>query len=238
MRPLLIDQVNTRSLNVLPLSEDTRSVTISVVPNMAVLGPELKSRAARVAEQLTAMDPEDLRKKLSVGPIQIEVDSERVTIQGRHVSFREETKETHPAADFEGGRVYIDTTLSSEETADGLARDLVRRIQQMRKEMDLKVDAFIDVHLAVPTDETASSVRSREDYILGEVRAKKLIIEHLDPVKARGQLVRDWPIGDETFSIGLTRRSGAQKVANPARRRAIKSKRTQRFLKNTLSSRA
>jgi len=218
MRPLLLDQVNTRSLEVLLPSEEKRSVEVSVVPNMAVLGPELKSRAAKVAGQLTAMDPEDLRTKLSTGGLELEVDGERISIDDRYVSFREQTKKAQPAADFEGGRVHVDTALSPEETADGLARDLVRRIQQMRKEMDLKVDAFIDVHIVASAAETASSVRSRKEYILGEVRAKKLTIEHLDVAKAHGQLVRDWSIGDESFSIGVTRRSGPREVGRPSPR--------------------
>ena len=205
MKPLLLDQVNTRSLDVTPFPETSRNVAVRAVPNMAVLGPELKSRAGKVAERLAAMDAQELREKLSQGPVEIEVDSEKVSIDARHVSFREETTETQAAADFDGGKVYVDTTLSSDEIADGLTRDLVRRIQQMRKEMDLKVDAFIHVQIVASTIEAASSVKSRQDYILGEVRAKKLVVQHLDPVRARGQLVREWPIGDDFFSIGVTR---------------------------------
>ncbi|WP_455286442.1 isoleucine--tRNA ligase [[Eubacterium] cellulosolvens] len=205
MKPLLLDQVNTRSLDVSPPLESAGSVTVRVVPNMAVLGPELKSRAGKVAEKLAAMDAEGLRNRLSRGQVEIEVDSEKVSIESRYVSFREETKEAQPAADFDGGRVYVDTTLSSDEIADGLARDLVRRIQQMRKEMDLNVDAFIDVHVVASTGEASSSVESRRDYILGEVRAKTLTIERLDPVKAYGELVKEWPIGDDVFSIGVSR---------------------------------
>jgi isoleucyl-tRNA synthetase len=170
---------------------------------MAVLGPELKSQAARAAEKLTAMDPGDLRERLSQGKTEIEVDSEKLTIYDRYVTFIEEVKETQPAADFEGGRVRIDTTLSPDEIVDGLARDLVRRIQQMRKEMDLKVDAFIDVNVVASTSEAASSVKSRQDYILGEVRAKELRVQQSDDAKARGELVKDWSIGHDMFSIGL-----------------------------------
>jgi len=213
MRPLLLEQLNTRSLEVSASSELKRSVTVRAVPNMVVLGRELKSRAGNVAELLTAMDPEDLRNRLSRGRVEVEVDSEKVSIDERHVSFSEETKETQPAADFEGGRLCIDTTLSPEEVADGLARDLVRRVQQMRKEMDLKVDAFIDVHIVASTDEAASFLNKRQDYILGEVRAKKLTIEHLDQVRAHGQLLKSWSIGDDTFSIGLTRRRQPRRVS-------------------------
>jgi isoleucyl-tRNA synthetase len=205
MKSLLLDQINTRSLVVSPQSEVKESTTLRAVPNMAVLGPELKSRAAKVAEKLTAMDPEELRRQLSHGKAEIEIDSEKVEIYDRHVSFVEQAKETQAAANFEGGRVSIDTTLSSDEVADGLARDLVRRIQQMRKEMDMKVDAFVDVEIVTSTTEAASSVKNRQEYIRGEVRAKRLKAQQSDSKKALGQLVREWSIGDNAFSIGLTR---------------------------------
>ena len=204
MKPLLLDQLNSRSLNVIPPSESREKVVVRAIPNMSALGPELKSRAAKVAENIASIDPVDLRKRLTTGKTEIEVDSEKLTIYDRYVSFVEETKETQPAANFEGGSVSIDTMLSSEEIADGLARDLVRRIQQMRKEMDLKVNAFVDIDIVAPTTETSSSVESRKEYISGEVRARKLIVRESDAARGHGQLVRDWSIGHDAFSIGLT----------------------------------
>jgi isoleucyl-tRNA synthetase len=217
MKVLLLDQMNTRSLNVSPPSESKERVTLRTVPIMATLGPELKSRAAKVAQKLTAMDPEDLRKQLSQGKVEIEIDSEKVTIYDKYVNFVEEAEDTEPAADFEGGRVSIDTTLSPDEIADGLARDLVRRIQQMRKEMDLRVDDFVNVDVVASADETVSSVKSRHDYILGEVRARTLVVEQSDPAKAHGELVKEWSIGDDVFSIGL-RRHQKRATSHPRQR--------------------
>jgi len=227
MRGLLLEQLNTRSLEVATSSELTRSVALRAVPNMAVLGPELKSRAGKVARLLVGMDPADLRSRLSRGPVQVEVDSEKVSIEQRHVSFSEETKETQPVAEFEGGRVQIDTTLSPDEVADGLARDVVRRVQQMRKEMNLRVDAFIDVHIVASAPDGASSLNSRRDYILGEVRAKRLRIEHLDQGRAQGKLVKDWPIGDDTFSVGLTEQEEETRVT-PPRKALLRRKKARR----------
>lgn len=228
MKGLLLEQVNARSLDVIAPSESKRSVTVHAVPNMSVIGPELKSRAAKAAEQLTRMDPQDLRESLSHGPIELEVDSEKVSIDSRYVTFREETKEEHPAADFDGGRVYVDTTLSADELADGLARDLVRRIQQMRKEMDLEVDAFVDVQVSASMPEAASAVKSRRDYIRGEVRAKELVIEHRQPAKAHGQLVREWSIGDDEFSIGLSKQKQSRAGNRSARRHNPRASRRRR----------
>jgi isoleucyl-tRNA synthetase len=228
MKPLLLDRMNTRSLSVSPPSESKESVTLRAIPNMAMLGPDLKSRAAKVAEKLAAMDPGDLRTRLSQGKTEMEIDSEKITIYNKYVSFIEETKETQPAADFDGGRVYIDTTLSADEISDGLARDLVRRIQQMRKEMDLRVDAFVDVIVVTSTAESASSVRSRQDYILSEVRAKEVMVQHLEVGKAQGELVRDWPIGDDVFSIGLRRHGRRLEPHRPSRRTRRRTRRKSR----------
>ena len=186
MKPLLLDQLNARSLNVVPPSESKDKVVLRVVPNMAALGPELKSNAAKAVENMMSMDPMDLRERLKTGKTELQIDSNRVTIYDRYVSFVEETKGDQPTADFEGGRVLIDTTLSADEVSDGLARDLVRRIQQMRKEMDLKVDAFVDVDISASTVEAVSSMQGRKGYIAGEVRAKRLMIHQTDPRKDMG----------------------------------------------------
>jgi len=220
MKPLLLEQLNAHSLELSETSEKERGVRLQVVPNMAALGPEFKGRAGKVSELLVSMKPDDLRNDLSRGSLELQLDSEKVKIDNRHVSVKEIADATQPIANFQGGTVSIDTTLSEEESADGLARDLVRRIQQMRKEMDLEVDEFIDVHLLASTPESAATVNSRREYILEEVRAKTLRIAHSQRTKPRGTLVKDWPIGDDLFSIGLA------KQARPKARKHLKRRTT------------
>jgi hypothetical protein len=68
-------------------------------------------------------------------------------------------------------------------------------------------------------------LESRREYIIGEVRAKELAIQHLDQVKARGKLVRDWSIGDDILSIGLTTRRGHSHTRPSVSRREAKAAR-------------
>jgi isoleucyl-tRNA synthetase len=70
--------------------------------------------------------------------------------------------------DFAEGSVFLDLKLSKSELAEGLARDAVRRMQQMRKEMDLKVDSFVHAYVVAPSDKSASLLKSKRDYIAGE----------------------------------------------------------------------
>jgi len=106
-------------------------------------------------------------------------------------------------ADFKDGAVFIDLTLSKAEVAEGLARDAVRRMQQMRKEMDLKVDSYVHAYIVAPTDESARLLEKKSRYIAQEVRAKQL---RIGTARAEGDApyyTKTWQIGDEKYEFGL-----------------------------------
>jgi len=99
--------------------------------------------------------------------------------------------------------VFIDLTLSKAEVAEGLARDAVRRMQQMRKEMDLKVDSYVHAYIVAPTDESARLLEKKSRYIAQEVRAKQL---RIGTARAEGDApyyTKTWQIGDEKYEFGL-----------------------------------
>jgi isoleucyl-tRNA synthetase len=79
-----------------------------------------------------------------------------LTLNGRATPATKEMvefKETPPAnlsaAEFSKGFVYVDVTLTPELEAEGYAREIIRRIQDMRKELDLRVEdqikAVVDI---------------------------------------------------------------------------------------------
>src|SRR5699024_2340674 len=70
-----------------------------------------------------------------------------------------------------GGTVYVDTTLTENVESEGYARDIIRRIQEMRKDMDLDLEAEITVSIDIADDRVAEFVREHEALIAEEVRA-------------------------------------------------------------------
>ena len=70
-------------------------------------------------------------------------------ITSEMVQFRELPPENLPAAEFSRGFVYVDITLTPELEAEAYAREIIRRIQDMRKELDLRVEdqirAVVDI---------------------------------------------------------------------------------------------
>lgn len=102
--------------------------------------------------------------------------------------------------EFTDGLVYVDLKLSQSDLAEGLARDIVRRMQQMRKEMDLKVDSYVEGTVIGPSN-SIKQLQSKQRYIAHEVRAKKLT---LCTEKEQDEYYqKTWEIDGVKFELGL-----------------------------------
>ncbi len=63
------------------------------------------------------------------------------------IVFETELPENIASSDFDGGNVFIDTELTPEILSEAMSRELIRRIQDMRKDLDLDVEANVEVVL-------------------------------------------------------------------------------------------
>ncbi len=100
---------------------------------------------------------------------------------------------------FSEGELFIDFEVTPEIEAEGYARELIRRIQQMRKDMKLNVDEYINVDVKAEARLT-DLFRTWQDHIAAEVRAKQ--IEYTD--SPAGDSVKDWDITGKNVTIGVT----------------------------------
>jgi len=80
-------------------------------------------------------------------------------------------------------------------------RDLVRRVQEMRKRANLKVDAYIRVAIASPSEENRELISAKSKEIAAEVRARELTVT-ASLGRAMG-LTEEWEIEEDRFTIGI-----------------------------------
>ena len=108
--------------------------------------------------------------------------------------------------------------------AEGLVRDVVRRMQEMRRQLDLPVDAYVSAHIVSPGRAELESLRGRKDYIAEEVRAKRLQFLKKTEKRPSAELWKTWLIDGKDFTIGLQRMRGrvAEKKRRPAKRSGSK----------------
>jgi len=187
---LLSERVNTREIEVVDAFDELIEYA---EPQMGEIGPAFGGDAQDVMDAVKGAT----RDEVEAG---IEVDGEEIDLDDEMVDYRKEPPESVTGTDFEGGTVYVDTTLTEELEAEGYARDVIRRIQEMRKELDLDVESEISVGLAVDDDRVAGFVDDHRELIAAEVRAAELT----DVPGDDADRLETWEIEDTEVEIGVS----------------------------------
>ena len=98
-----------------------------------------------------------------------------IELSADDVLYETELPDDVVSAEFNGGNVFVNTKITPEILSEAMARETIRRIQDMRKDMDLDVEANIGV--MVNTDaEFKELIEKQSDLISEEVRAKSIVI--------------------------------------------------------------
>ncbi|WP_226011353.1 isoleucine--tRNA ligase [Halomicrobium salinisoli] len=171
---LVADRLNSRAVEVVGPDEDWGELAYSAEADMSVLGPEFGDDAGRVMQALNDARVEEPSLDALADAVADDL-GESVDLTDEMVTFRRETPEGVASTEFEaldgGGVVYVDTELTEDIEAEGYAREVIRRVQEMRKDLELDIEERITLDLTVADDRVADLVREHEDLITEEVRA-------------------------------------------------------------------
>ena len=104
------------------------------------------------------------------------------------------------AVKYTDGQIVIDFDITPEIEAEGYTRELIRRIQQMRKDMKLNVEDYIEIQ--VSAEETLLGYFGTwKDFVINEVRAKSMSFAD-DP---KGDEVKNWDVTGKDITIGIAK---------------------------------
>ncbi|RLF50334.1 MAG: hypothetical protein DRN11_04830, partial [Thermoplasmata archaeon] len=91
--------------------------------------------------------------------------------------------------------IALNTILTSDLLREGFAREIVRRIQEMRKEMDLEMEEKIEVEINIEKE----ALNEWEEYVKNETRSINILYKR----EPQGDYVKDWKVGEEKIKIGI-----------------------------------
>jgi isoleucyl-tRNA synthetase len=202
LEDIILGQSNTKSIELLPPGKVWGEARMELIPQFKVLGPSFKGNATAVAEAIKQMDPKIVKDALDSGKFELDLDGNKLEITQDMFKITQQLPEHIIGSQFNGGLLYIDTELTPELKAEAYARELVRRIQDMRKEMDLQVEDTISATINLDSD-LAELVKNWHVYISKETRAVQLDINSKEAVS--GTFVKDWEVEGEKISIGLSK---------------------------------
>jgi isoleucyl-tRNA synthetase len=200
LRRVIAEEANAKEVVVAGREFLEAARTYRVEPNYRAIGPEYRRDAPKVYRLLEERGDEVARSILENGSYEAEVDGVKIRLEPRHVKIHAEYPDWLSVSEGEGFTVAIDTRIGSEELVEGLAREVVRRIQFMRKEMGLEVTDYVDVWLSGDEELVGAAFRLR-DYVASEVRAVQL---------NRGEppgdaYRREWEVDGKRLLIGVRR---------------------------------
>ncbi len=160
-------------------------VSYEVKPNFKVLGPKYGKKVKLIGKALAQGDGAALYAQAQAGAIQVEVEGETLELSGDEVDVRLTAKEGFAAAQGNNMVVVVSTEITDELRREGLVREFIRCVQDIRKEQDLAYDARIAVSLHTTDDELASVIEEYRDFIAGETLADTIACTPASPEGAK-----------------------------------------------------
>lgn len=201
---IISSQVNVRNVEYRSLGEVGGFKRYKIQPIYKVLGPIFRDKMKSLLKVLEEDADKIAVRLLESGEVEVEVEGEKHLITRDMVEVVEEPVAGFSVEEFEYGSVALDVKVDEEELAEGLARDVVRRVQFMRKELKLPVTANVEVYIQTSDMKGIEYLERYNNYISVETRASKLTISSKPPSKSY-DLVREWDIGGEDYIIHVRR---------------------------------
>ncbi len=194
---LLVEEVNVKKISFERKTD--KYINRKVKPNYSVLGPRLKDKMGVFNKEIAKLDALKLYETLQEeGKVTIDINGDSIICKKEDFLVEEEEKE-HIARTQAGEAILLlDTELTKELEAEGFARELVRRIQSMRKELNLDVEQHIHTQVDIPKDQQRALSEWKE-YIANETRSRPF--ELTSSINTQHQ--KKWKINDVDVHIGI-----------------------------------
>ncbi|MEB3859778.1 MAG: isoleucine--tRNA ligase [Desulfurococcales archaeon] len=200
MKRIIALMGNAKNVEVVGAEFFEHARAYSIEPDVGAIGREFKSLTPAVLSHLRSNEKRIASEIIEKGRAVLEVEGRRLEVDTRHVKIRAEYPEWLKVVEMEDFIVGLDTRLSREEIVEGYAREIVRRIQAMRKDLQLPVEANINVWIQ-GDKELVSAVRELEGYVSRETRAVRI---HVDKPPSSAY-VKEWEVDSKRVILAISR---------------------------------
>ena len=171
---LILSEVNVKELEIL---EDSSDILVKQIkPNFKTLGPKFGPKMKAVAAAIQSLTSKDINQIEQNGTIDLQIDGNKIALELSDVEISSQDIEGWLVASSGPLTVALDATLSPALKAEGIARELVNRIQNLRKDSGFEVtDKIVIKFLKDPFIDSA--LLDNLEYIKTETLATEILVE-------------------------------------------------------------
>jgi isoleucyl-tRNA synthetase len=171
---LIKAEVNVKEIELL---DDASGVLVKQIkPNFKALGPRFGKDMGLISKEIQNFSPEQINQLDKEGSLSIVIAGKDVTLSLEDVEITSQDIEGWLVANSNGITVALDITISEELKKEGIARELVNRIQNIRKDSGFEVTDKIRVYLQ-NNAVLEAAVNENDGYIKSETLTEELVFE-------------------------------------------------------------
>ncbi len=175
VKDLILAEVNVKEIEYVT-DDDAGMLVKKIKPNFKALGPKVGKHMQTVAAQLTALPQEAIARFEKEGKTSLSIDGQELSIDVQDVEISSQDIPGWLVSNLDGMTVALDIRVSQELKDEGLARELVNRIQNIRKDKGFSVTDKIKV-LVANNEALGGAIKNNKDYICTEVLAQDLVFQ-------------------------------------------------------------
>lgn len=153
-----------------------------MLPNNKILGPKYGADFPKISAALAKLDPNQVAALANDGStVPVQIGDDEIPLEANEILVQTVAAEGLATVDSKLLTVAIDTEITEELREEGLAREMVRRIQDFRKQADFDISDRINLVYQV-TPALQSAITKHREYIMQETLTLKM--EEGDPAKS------------------------------------------------------
>jgi isoleucyl-tRNA synthetase len=176
----IAEELNVKKVNLHDSAQGTL-LRYEVKPNLKSLGPRLGQRVKEVQSALAALDASTVTEKIQAGGnLELAVTGGSVLLESNDILLSTKAPDGWAGLADHGTQIILDARVSQELAFEGTAREIVRHIQDLRKQAGLEMEDRIRLHLRTESSAVREAIAAHEHYIRGETLAIEITGQPVD----------------------------------------------------------
>ena len=178
IKDLVLSEVNVKELNF--MSEDSNILVKEIKANFKTLGPKHGKQMKAIAAAISTFEQQDIKKLEQTGSYTLTIDGKELGITTDDVIISSQDIPGLLVANNKGITVALDITMDETLIEEGIARELVNRIQNIRKDSGLEVTDRIRLSITKHA-KISAAIATNNKYICEETLADEIVIVDDEP---------------------------------------------------------
>ncbi len=199
---ILRDELNVHSVEFMDRAEEL--VTFSARPNFRALGARFGKKTPDAAEAIRGLSSAALASFRKGDPVTVSASGQEFTLKGDYLEIMQTATGEHIVQAEGGYTVALDPTITPELRAEGLARELINRVQRLRRDSGFEVSDRIRLEVA-GDDELLTALRSHQEFVAGETLAAELVLGEAETAAGANGQSREVDLDGVRAFIAITR---------------------------------